>query len=91
MDTPMKKICEFKFTDGRPWYKQVVSGIFLFITLAFYFAAVTGVALLIYVMWLYVGGTAALLSKAAIVLGLIIAFIVLLFLSGCIYNWAKNE
>lgn len=87
------KVPKFKLTDGRAWYKQVVTGILLpigYVAFAMMYLLFIGIALLGAVMvYLFIDHFGMLMFLQS--LGLIIVAIAAIFAVAGIYLWSTDE
>lgn len=91
------KIPVFVLTDGRPWYKQVISGILLFIMIAvqiFFTVILAAMAFIVcYAIYQQMGtsGLADTLMPFAYVLGGVAALMLTIFILVGLWLWSTDQ
>lgn len=79
----------FCLTDGRPWYKQVVSGVFIFLAIAIYSPFAFLAVAIPYFFAITLGFWEFVFEVANIISMTLVAFAVVVLVM-MVYGWAKD-
>lgn len=83
---------KFKLTDHRPWYKQVITGIFYCLDAILYIilAIMTGIVLFAMGSTIYSVGILHIVKFFGLVLVAVFAIMLFIGVLGLIFDWAKK-
>lgn len=77
-------------TDSRPWYKQVITGIFLLLNVIIKLIVFVGICFGLYGVYKFIGLMSLSFIQVLVILASLVVAVVLIILLFMVHHWAKH-